>query len=310
MPAGPGAYRRAETLLRRGELVALPTETVYGLAALASDDSAVAEIYQAKGRPSHNPLIVHILTPEKAKDLADVSPLAQSLMDRFWPGALTLVLPKKLSIDLSSVGSAGLETIAIRCPVAPWVEGFRSLGFDGPLVMPSANLSGHISPTTAQHVFEDLGDRIKLIIDGGPCAGGVESTVISIDGDRASLLRPGAIAAEALAPFISNLSFADEKSSPIAPGMLESHYAPRARVRLNAIHKAEGEAFLGFGVSHIKADINLSETESLEEAANRLYACLRSLDSLGKAVIAIAPIPMTGLGVAINDRLKRAAAPK
>jgi len=310
MPAGPTAYARAVELLRQGNLVALPTETVYGLAALASNDAAVRAIYDTKGRPRHNPLIVHIFNAKKANDLGEVSPLAQTLMNRFWPGSLTLVLPKKPSAKISAFASADLDTIAIRCPVGSWVDAFCKMGFQGPIVMPSANLSGHISPTTAQHVLDDLGDRIELIIDAGPCSGGVESTVLSIDGNRATLLRPGVIPVEAFVPFVSDLRLPDKKAKPIAPGMLESHYAPRAKLRLNATKRRQDEVFLGFGATDIKADMNLSETANLEEAARKLYACLRTLDALDKAVIAVAPIPMRGVGQAINDRLKRAAAPK
>ena len=310
MPAGEAAYERAASLLQAGELVALPTETVYGLAALASDDTAVCRIYEAKGRPSHNPLIAHVFDPKCADMFADIPPLAQTLIDAFWPGPLTLVLPKKKTANISQIAGANLDTIAIRCPVAPWSKAFSNLGFHGPIVMPSANLSGHVSPTTAQHVFDDLGGKIKLIIDGGPCKDGLESTVLAIDGDRVTLLRPGVVGAEALAPYISELYAPSCQAQPIAPGMLESHYAPRAALRLNAENKTSEEAYLGFGVSDVICDMNLSERGDLGEASQNLYACLRALDKSNVMSIAIAPVPKEGLGVALNDRLKRAAAPK
>lgn len=307
-PASEAGYQLAIDLLAAGKLVALPTETVYGLAALASDDKAVQSIYRAKGRPSHNPLIAHICRLETAHELAEVSPLAQKLIERFWPGPLTLVLPKTDSANISIHAGANLNTIAIRYPDAHWTESFHALGFDAPLVMPSANISGHISPTTAQHVFEDLGDKIDLILDAGPCKSGVESTVLAIKDDYAVLLRPGAIPVEAFAPYIPDLRLAEKTASPIAPGMLESHYAPHAQVRLNATRQNANEAFLAFGPTDIKADLNLSLTSDLEEASHKLYACLRALDKTGVKSIAVAPIPFTGLGLAINDRLRRAAA--
>lgn len=306
--ANEAVYRQAVDLLRAGKLVALPTETVYGLAALASDDNAVQSIYRAKGRPSHNPLIAHIFKSEAAHHLADVSPLAQTLMDAFWPGSLTLVLPKKASANISLHAGAALETIAIRYPVAPWTRSFEALRFEGPILMPSANISGHISPTTAQHVFEDLGDKIDLIIDDGPCKSGVESTVLAVGDNHATLLRPGAIPVEDFAPYVSDMRLSGKDAQPIAPGMLESHYAPRAKVRLNAAEKQEGEAYLAFGPTDIQADLNLSIKGDLKEASHRLYASLRALDKDGICGIAVAPIPKEGLGAALNDRLKRAAA--
>jgi len=306
--AGKASYRQAIEYLNAGRLVALPTETVYGLAAIASNDEAVKSIYYAKGRPGHNPLIAHICQSDAVHELAIVSPLAQELINQFWPGPLTLVLPKKPSANISRHAGAGLDTIAIRYPLAPWTQHFHSLCFTAPIVMPSANMSGHISPTTAQHVFEDLGKKIDLIIDDGPCESGVESTVLAISDSQATLLRPGAIPAENFVPYISNLRLANKAANPIAPGMLKSHYAPRAKVRLNALNKREGEMFLGFGPTNIQVDLNLSLSGDLQEASHKLYACLRALDKKEVQSIAIAPIPRDGLGAAINDRLKRAAA--
>lgn len=307
IPASDKAYRLAVDSLRQGRLVALPTETVYGLAAIASDDRAVQSIYSAKGRPSHNPLIAHIFNFEAAHKLAEVSPLAQQLMEAFWPGPLTLVLPKKPSADVSVYAGAALDTIAIRYPVAPWTEPFNHLGFDGPIVMPSANISGHISPTTAQHVFDDLGDKVELIIDNGPCRSGIESTVLAVGDTHATLLRPGAIPVESFVPYISDIRFSDKSAHPIAPGMLESHYAPRAKVRRNAVKKQKGEVFLAFGATDVEADLNLSIHADLQEASHRLYDFLRALDRQDVKGIAVAPIPYEGLGAAINDRLQRAA---
>lgn len=300
-------WTEAVRILRAGGVVALPTETVYGLAADASQDKAVAKIYKAKGRPSYNPLIAHIFDPADAGKFVQVNELAQTLIDVFWPGSLTLVLPKTSGL-ISPVASAGLNSLAIRCPKTDWAETFLDLGYRGPIFMPSANRSGHISPSRAQHVLDDLGDKIDMIIDGGDCPAGIESTVLKIEGDRAILLRPGAIPVEAFIPYISDLRFAETASAPIAPGMLKSHYAPRAKVRLNAVRKQAGEAYLAFGPTQIDADFNLSPNGDLTEAARNLYGALRSLDNV--EVIAIAPIPTLGLGAAINDRLNRAAADK
>lgn len=307
MLAGPAAYTEAVSVLKAGGLVALPTETVYGLAVDARNEDAIARLYAAKGRPAHNPLIAHIFDPAEAKEWAKISPLAQRLMDIFWPGPLTLVLPRKAGRNLSALAGAGLPTLALRCPEARWAQAFTAQGLQGPLFMPSANISGRISPTAAQHVAEDLGDKVDLIIDGGPCLGGVESTVLAIEGETATLLRPGTIPAEAFAPHISSLNLPEKAAKPSAPGMLASHYAPRAKVRLNALEKRKGEAYLAFGPSNF-ADAQLSLTRDIEEAARNLYAMLRELDNIPVKAIAVAPIPEDGLGQAINDRLRRAAA--
>lgn len=305
MPQGSDAYAKALAILRAGGLVALPTETVYGLAADASNDAAVAKVYALKGRPSHNPLIAHVLSPDWVRQLAHVNDLARRLIEAFWPGPLTLVLPRKES-ELSETAGGWLPTIALRCPDVDWASAFVSEGWTSPLFMPSANLSGRISPTSAAHVAADFGDKIDLIIDGGPCRGGVESTVLEVHDDYAVLLRPGTIAAEDFAPYISDLRLPKKSQNISAPGMLASHYAPRAKVRLNAKAAGEGEAHLGFG--EISGDLNLSETGDTIEAARHLYDYLRRLDRPDINTIAVAPIPNNSLGQAINDRLKRAAA--
>ncbi|MGB0907254.1 MAG: L-threonylcarbamoyladenylate synthase [Maricaulaceae bacterium] len=306
--ANPEAFKRAAACLKQGGLVGLPTETVYGLAAYALNDEAVQRVYKVKNRPTYNPLIAHILRPEDVHKLAHVSPLAQTLIKAFWPGPLTLVLPRKPECNVSQYAGAGLETIAVRCPDVPWAQAFIEAGFNGPLVMPSANLSGRISPTLAAHVAADFGANVDIIIDGGPCAGGVESTVISVNGKEATLLRPGPIPFIEFAPYISDLRLPVKEAKPIAPGMLKSHYAPRAAVRLNAMERQEGEAYLAFGTCSFDTDGQLSITGDLAEAARNLYANLRDLDRNDIHTIAIAPIPEEGIGAAINDRLRRAAA--
>ena len=305
LPQGDAGYAKALEVLRGGGLAALPTETVYGLAADASNDAAVAKVYALKGRPARNPLIAHVLQADWAKDLAHIGPLAQSLMDAFWPGPLTLVLPRKDS-GLSERAGGWLPTIAVRCPDVEWAAAFIKGGWTSPLFMPSANLSGRISPTSAAHVAADFGARLDVIIDGGPCRGGIESTVLEVNDDFAVMLRPGTIAAEDFAPHISDLRLPQAAQTLSAPGMLSSHYAPRAKVRLGAKTAGEGEAHLGFG--SVKGDLNLSGAGDMIEAARNLYDFLRRLDQEGVRVIAVAPIPQTGLGQAINDRLKRAAA--
>ncbi|MBC6402238.1 MAG: threonylcarbamoyl-AMP synthase [Hyphomonadaceae bacterium] len=303
--AGPHAYAKAVSTLKSGGLVALPTETVYGLAADACNEEAVAKIFAVKGRPFHNPLITHVFKPADAEQYAHVNILADTLVTAFWPGPLTLVLPRR---DARSGGKAGagLGTIALRCPDTDWTSTFVEMGFKGPVVMPSANRSGHVSPTTAQHVCDDLGDRIDLIIDGGTCKNGIESTVLKIEDDHAILLRVGSIPAEDFGPHISRLKAAKKSAGITAPGMLTSHYAPKARVRPCATDKREGEAYLGFGPGKPEFDLNLSPSGDLGEAGRNFYACLRQLDRV--ETIAVAPIPRSGLGAAINDRLRRAAA--
>ncbi len=305
LKATPGSYKTAIQTLKAGGLVALPTETVYGLAADGLNDDAVRKIYKAKGRPSHNPLIAHFFGPEHLDDYVVISPLARKLMAAFWPGPLTLVLPKGKK-SISKVAGAGLSSLAVRCPDAPWAKAFRQSGFRGPIVMPSANRSGHVSPTTANHVKDDLAGKVDLIIDDGPCDNGIESTVISLTGDYPLLLRAGAIPAEDFVPYISELRLPAKAAKPSAPGMLSSHYAPKAKVRLNAAEKRNGEVYLAFGPTDVETKFNLSPQGDLSEAARNLYKFLRLADTAD--TIAVAPIPNAHLGAAINDRLSRAAA--
>lgn len=310
------ALAEAKALILAGEPVAVPTETVYGLAADATNDRAVARIYEAKGRPSFNPLIVHLADAEMARRYVDFPPLAEKLAAAFWPGPLTLVLPRKKESRVSLLASAGLETLGVRAPRHPFTRNLIR-ECDRPLAAPSANLSGAISPTSAEHVREGLGGRIRLIIDGGPCDVGVESTIVKIDGASAFLLRPGGVARADIERIIGR-PLEDPASPAIeAPGMLQSHYAPMARLRLNVRAPAADEAYLGFGETRgagARYVLNLSESGDLVEAAANLFAHLRLLDAVCTetklAGIAAAPIPSGGLGEAINDRLKRAAAPR
>ncbi|MEM8986611.1 MAG: L-threonylcarbamoyladenylate synthase [Pseudomonadota bacterium] len=309
--ADQNAIAEAAAHIRAGRLVAMPTETVYGLAADATNDRACAAVFEAKGRPRFNPLIVHVADVAMAARYADVPPLAEKLAAAFWPGALTLVVPRKAGADLSLLASAGLDTVALRTPAHAVAQDLIAAA-GAPLAAPSANPSGAVSPTTAAHVAEGLGDKVAMILDAGPCRVGVESTILGIEGDRARLLRPGGLARaeiEAVAgPLLAPLA---DQDKPQAPGALQSHYAPRAKVRLNAKNPLEGEAFLGFGSVARQAPnaLNLSPTGDLAEAAANLFAFLRRLDNQA-ATIAIAPIPQHGLGEAINDRLSRAAAPR
>lgn len=307
---------QAAVIIARGGLVAMPTETVYGLAADATNDKAVARIYEAKGRPQFNPLIIHVADIDMARRYVEFSPLAEKLSDAFWPGPLTLVLPRRPDSNLSLLVSAGLETVAVRAPNHQLAQALIQT-VDRPLAAPSANRSGSISPTRAEHVQASLGDSVDLVLDGGQCPVGLESTIVKIDGDRAVLLRPGGVAREnieqVLGAPVSTQSIADQ---PEAPGMLASHYAPSAKLRINAEAPAPGEAFLAFGdapAAHPHT-LNLSESGDLNEAAANLFAHLRRLDEVaarnGLTGIAAAPVPMAGLGEAINDRLKRAAAEK
>jgi L-threonylcarbamoyladenylate synthase len=305
VPAGAGTIARAARMLRDGKLVAFPTETVYGLGADARNGKAVAGIFAAKGRPRFNPLIVHVRDLAEAERHALFSPAARKLAERFWPGALTLVLPRRADTPLSELVSAGLNSVALRVPAHPVAADLlREAGI--PIAAPSANLSGRISATTAAHVAGGLGDKIDLILDGGATSFGVESTVVGFDGEIPILLRPGAIAREAIEEITGPLQAPD--AAIRSPGQLESHYAPRAALRLNAQTINGGEVLLGFGPSR-EAKLNLSPTGDLKEAASNLFAMLHELDSQASR-IAVAPIPETGLGEAINDRLRRAAAPR
>ena len=298
---------KAADLLLSGALVAFPTETVYGLGALATDDKAVARIYEAKGRPTFNPLISHVPDVEAAFALGEFSADALKLAARFWPGPLTLVVPRWSTCNVSLLASAGLPSLAIRVPQhAIALELLRAVG--KPVVAPSANPSGRISPTTAQHVRDGLGDKVSLVLDGGACAVGVESTVVSFLEGKATLLRPGGLAREAIEEALG-YKLAEGLGNVIhSPGQMESHYAPYAAMRLNAEAAMDGEAYLGFG--KFGGAYNLSPSGDVVETAANLFRMLHELDAEKPKCIAVAPIPMSGLGEAINDRLKRAAAPR
>lgn len=288
---------RAAELLRAGRLVALPTETVYGLAARADSNEAVADIFAAKGRPSVNPLIVHVHSLIEAERLAEIDPVARALAASHWPGPLTLVLPRRPDAMLASAVSAGLPTVALRCPAHPVMRAVLA-AVAVPLAAPSANRSGFISPTTADHVRATLEGRIDAVLDGGACSAGLESTIVAVrEHGRIDVLRPGPISFDAP---VAPLGIIE------APGQLESHYAPGKPVRLEAIAAAEDEFLIGFG--SIAGDCSLSVRANLAEAAARLYVCLHMAAEAPDARIAVAPVPEVGLGIAINDRLRRAAA--
>ncbi len=298
----------AARVILEGGLVAVPTETVYGLAADATNGAAVASIYTAKGRPSFNPLICHVADLAMVESLADFSPLARRLAERFWPGPLTLVLPRKVTCDVSELATAGLPSIALRQPKHEAT--LRLIQLIGrPIAAPSANPSEQLSPTTAAHVAAGLGTRIDLIIDGGACPAGLESTIIAPGEGGAVMLRPGALARADIELFTGPLASPETASGVLAPGMMKRHYAPRARLRLDAERPEPGEAFLGFGAPRegVHPTLNLSIRGDLTEAASNLFAMLRALDQSHDS-IAVAPIPDTGLGEAINDRLRRGAA--
>jgi len=295
---------RAARILREGGLVAFPTETVYGLGADAGNGKAVASIFVAKGRPRFNPLIVHVHDSGEAGRYAVFSRTAQTLAHYFWPGALTLVLPRA-SNALSDLVSAGLSTVALRVPAHPIAQRLLEAAAC-PIAAPSANPSGRVSATTAAHVAEALEEKVDIILDGGPAMLGLESTVIGFDGDKPVLLRPGAIARADIEAIVGPLERAG--SAIQSPGQLESHYAPAAHLRLNVSEPDTGEVLLGFGLAP-KAMLNLSAGGDLREAAANLFAMLRKLDKSAPR-IAVMSIPETGLGEAINDRLRRAAADK
>ncbi|MCK8463932.1 L-threonylcarbamoyladenylate synthase [Aliiroseovarius sp. S1339] len=297
----------AAELLRAGALVSFPTETVYGLGADATNDHAVARIFDAKGRPHFNPLIVHVPSLEAVSEIAVLSGPALDLAQAFWPGPLTLVLPLKPGGPLSALVSAGLPTVAVRVPAHPLAQ--KLLEAAGiPVAAPSANPSGRISPSTAQHVLDGLSGRIAAVLDGGPCEVGLESTIVGFD-PAPVLLRPGGLPVEALEAALGGAIAVRQASAGItAPGQLSSHYAPNAQMRLNADEARPGERLLGFG--HVEADLNLSPSGDLVEAAANLFRYLHQLDIEGDAPIAVSPIPDHGMGRAINDRLRRAAAPR
>jgi len=298
------AIARAAEALRAGGLVAMPTETVYGLAANAAEDAAVARLYAAKGRPQFNPLIAHVSGLKMAQAEGVFHAQALALAEAFWPGPLTLVVELAATGSVSELARAGLPSIALRMPNHPVAQDLLS-AFGGPLVAPSANPSGQISPTRAAHVLADMSDRVELILDGGTCASGIESTIIDARGDRPALLRPGGLDPIEIDRVWPGLIRPDlNPNAPQSPGQLLRHYAPAARLRLNAVAPEIGEAYLGFGPG--PATLNLSPSGDLTEAAANLFAMLRELDAAHDR-IAIAPIPRHGLGEAINDRISRAA---
>jgi L-threonylcarbamoyladenylate synthase len=301
---------KAAQVLRDGQLVAFPTETVYGLGANAIDDMAIAKVYATKNRPSFNPLIVHVATIEQAFALGDFDESSQLLARHFWPGSLTLVVQRKAACQVPLLASAGLSTIALRVPSHPVaLELLRAFG--GPVVAPSANPSGRISPTTAQHVKDGLGDKVDFILDGGSCQVGVESTVVRVMDDGPYLLRAGGIARGEIERVLERQLMTPTRFDEAlhSPGQLESHYAPRATLRLDAAFPDAGEIYVGFG-AYSHGPFSLSANGDLVEAAANLFRILHDVDALQPQRIAVAPIPTTGLGEAINDRLRRAAAPR
>ena len=314
-PVTPETIAAAAECLRLGGLVAMPTETVYGLAADATSDKAVAEIYAAKGRPAFNPLIAHVLGVEDALEHARLDGAAERLARAFWPGPLTLVAPAAPACRVSLLARAGLDTLALRAPDHPAARALIEAA-GRPLAAPSANRSGHVSATTADHVLADLDGRIDWVLDAGPSLHGVESTIVACLEAGPTLLRPGAVSREALEAALGRplAQAAPARAGPQAPGQLASHYAPRARLRLDAGAVAGDEAALDFGGALAGAAslarLDLSPSGDLVEAAANLFAFLRALDEIGAASIAVAPVPAQGLGAAINDRLRRAAAPR
>lgn len=303
---------KAAALLQQGALVAFPSETVYGLGADARIDAAVAGIYAAKGRPSHNPLIVHVPDLETAKRYALFSPEAAAVARAFWPGPLTLVLPLRPDAGLSPRITAGHGSVAIRVPGHPLALALLRAA-DLPLAGPSANPSGRISPTTAQHVLDGLDGKIAAVLDGGACKVGVESTILAPDAPP-RLLRPGSVSAEQILTVLGSLPLRPEADAerPLAPGQLSSHYAPEALVRLNVTDPRPDETRIGFGTALPGAEFTLSAKGDVDEAAARLFAVLREADLHAGpgGRIAVAPVPVEGVGLAINDRLTRAAAPR
>ena len=314
LKADPASIATAATALRQGGLVAFPTETVYGLGADACHGEAIARLYAAKGRPAFNPLIAHVADVAAARRLAVFDAAAEKLAAAFWPGPLTLVLPKRPDCPVAALALAGLDSIAIRVPSHKTARALLA-AFGGPVVAPSANRTGHVSPTTPAHVLADLRGRIDLILDDGPCAVGVESTIVGLLGEP-SLLRPGGLPREEIERVLGQAlvmpSPGETDDAPLAPGMLASHYAPTARVRLDATTPRQGEALLAFGAAppFDGTTLNLSPRGDLIEAAANLFSHLRALDAAGATTIAVMPVPHDGLGDAINDRLARAAAPK
>jgi L-threonylcarbamoyladenylate synthase len=313
LPANADSVARAAKLLRDGRLVGLPTETVYGLAGDATSDRTVAAIFAAKDRPEFNPLIVHVADVGAARRLVDFDSRAEALAARFWPGPLTLVLPRRAGCGISLLCSAGLDTLAVRLPAHPVAQAvIRAAG--RPLAAPSANPSGRVSPTTAQHVAAGLGAKVALVIDGGPCGVGVESTVLDLTGPTPVLLRPGGAPEEDIEAVAGKVARPPAAAGPVkSPGMLASHYAPRLPLRIQARDVKPDEALLAFGADVPKGarmTLNLSPDGDVVEAAQHLFDYLRRLDASGARAIAAMPVPERGLGRAINDRLRRAAAPR
>ena len=305
----PTEIKLAVEALKRGDLVAFPTETVYGLGADATSDQAVAKLFAAKGRPSFNPLISHVPEAQAAFALGTFSADAKKLAAAFWPGPLTIVVPRAAKCPVSLLASAGLPSIALRVPDHPLaLELLRAV--DRPIVAPSANLSGRVSPTTAAHVKRGLGKKVSVILDGGPCSVGVESTVVSLMKTHATLLRPGGLSRREIEQALGHsLEVEEDSEQPHSPGQMESHYAPHAFLRLEATAPRKGESYLGFG-THENGPYTLSARGDVIEAAANLFRMLHEMDGLGVKAIAVAPIPHEGLGEAINDRLRRAAAPR
>lgn len=307
LPFGDAALAEAAALVLAGQPVAVPTETVYGLAADATNAAAVASIYAAKGRPSFNPLIVHVADLAMAEALGVFGDAERALAAAFWPGPLTLVVPRAADCTVAALATAGLDSIALRCPAHRAMQGLIAAS-GRPLAAPSANASGGISPTRATHVMTSLGGRIALVIDDGLCAAGLESTIAWVVDGRVEVLRPGPVTADALALASGLPVTAASGGSIIAPGQLASHYAPRKALRLDATDFAEDEWGIGFGA--LAGDDNLSARGNLVEAAARLFDALHRADASARARIAVAIIPTDGLGTAIRDRLQRAAAPR
>jgi len=314
VPANAEWIAEAAHMIRSGALVAFPTETVYGLGADATNGEAVARVFAAKGRPTFNPLIVHVAGIEQALMIGSFSATARRLTEAFWPGPLTLVVPKLETTNVSDLVSAGLPTVAIRAPDHPVARELLKEAHR-PIAAPSANRSGHVSATRAEHVASDLGDSATLILNGGPTAHGLESTVLSLVGATPVILRPGAVPSDAIEQIIGEkIARANESGTHLSsPGQLRSHYAPQSKLRLNAKTWTPDEAVLSFGDVALRAShasINLSPSGDLIEAAANLFAALRTLDASGARTIAVTPIPTEGIGDAINDRLERAAAPR
>ncbi len=312
-PVSKTAIEAAGALIRDGKLVAFPTETVYGLGADATDETAVARLFAAKARPQFNPLIIHVRDLDHAARLVEVNALARTLAERYWPGALSLVLPRRADCPVSLLAGAGLETLAVRAPDHEVAQALLSASAR-PIAAPSANRSGEVSPTTAAHVADSMGDNVDMILDGGACPVGLESTILDLTGDPPEILRHGSVSEEDLTAMLGPLTDArSDDGRPRAPGRLESHYATRLPLRRDATEMRPGEALLSFGshgVSGAAAERNQIPAGDLTEAAANLFAMLRDLDRPEYTGIAAMTVPDEGIGRAINDRLRRAAAPR